>query len=374
MCGIFGFQTKGNAVLSAEQRAALLTVLSIGNERRGDDSWGFYNGEDIIKGLGGISKSVYKFLSSQYGFGHTRRGTTGAITIPNAHPFDIGDVIGAHNGIVFNHEELNKKYGRTHEVDSMHIFSHLSEGKGLDEIRAYGSIQYIEKDNPSEMYICKLSGGELSVSAIENSRGKTIGVVWSSDESHLKPALAAIGVKTSTFKIEEGMVYAVRNGGLYTTDKKLTFASRQYSELGRTWQSGFSGGGHYSSRWDDDDDTGYQKWLFKNRRGQTQLSSEQEKIWGEIRDAKALASSLSDSKEDTKEDTVPWKTSAIIVDGDDALEIPPSLAKTNLDFKSIINGTPEFSEEIGDWVSYDSQQKKFFAGGVTPTNPRIDLE
>ncbi len=417
MCGIFGFQTKNNAVLSAEQRGVLLTMLSLGNEGRGDDSWGFYNHNELIKGLGGISKSLYKFVKSEGGFGHTRRATTGSISVPNAHPFDIGSVIGAHNGIVFNHDELNKKYRRNHEVDSMHIFSHLSDGKDLEEIRAYGSIQWVDKEDVSKIKLCRLSGGELGIAALENRKGGTIGVVWSSDEKHLAAALTCLGVKHSMFKVEMGMVYVVTNGKLHTTDRKLEFASRTYSETGVTWEGGYSGsrtyrshGGHWSSGVDEDMSDQYKEWL-KNRRGQSHvqsnLSNEQGKLWEDIRDVsksekgevtgndvslnsaleeqldRELERALEDDSElsfgpnpladeegleDMEievelEEDFPLETSekkAFVVVGDGMILIPDALAECDIEFESIVKGGCEFSHKLGGWVKFDQKKSHFF--------------
>lgn len=370
ICGIWGFQAKPN-VVSTGRRASIYTMLALGNERRGDDSWGFYDsmGTKVIKGLGAMSASVHEFVDFEAGFGHTRRGTTGAITVPNAHPFEIGNIIGAHNGIIFNHEELNSKYNRDHQVDSMHIFSHLNEGKGLEELRGYGAIQWIEKDSPKDIYVCKVSSeGELSIAAIENESGKTVGVVWSSDGNHLKAALKVAGVRYTEFKVETGVVYLAQGGNLYKTERKLGFADRFTSEIGRDWRQGM-----ISS---DNSVSSYESWL-SNRRGQTQLSNEgdksdsgslfeEESLWHELHAAKNWEKEEEEVIESAVESFSNQDTRSLVVVNDNAISIPPVLKDSDVDFKTMVQtGRSEFSFLIGDWVSFDKKRGQFFVGNKT---------
>lgn len=246
MCGIFGFMFKKEGI-SSEQRGALLTVLAFGNAKRGDDSWGFWNGSrnEVTRGLGSIEKGIHRVFNSKYGFGHTRKGTCGAITIPNAHPFEIGDIVGAHNGMIMNHSELNTKYKREHEVDSMHIFSHLNESRGLDDIRGYGAIEWMKKNSPGKIYLCRLSGGDLSIRGIAGPDGKEVGIVWSSDDNHLKTALMASGFDSSEYQVEQNKVFLVEGGELFKTDKTLQLAERFSQESSYSWEDGYGHGRRY---------------------------------------------------------------------------------------------------------------------------------
>lgn len=334
-------------------------MLSCTNERRGDDSWGFFDPAEskIYKGLGGISGGVHEFIECESGFGHTRKGTTGEITIPNAHPFDIGNIIGAHNGMVFNHDELNTKYNREHAVDSMHIFSHLHEGKNLDEIRGYGSIQWVEKDSPNNIYLCRVtSEAELAIAAIEDDDSKTVGVVWSSDTNHLKAALKVSGVKFSEYKVEVGVVYLVQKGNLYKTDKTHSFSNRWTSEMNLDWRQG---------RLDVyTPSTDYQSWLSQ-RRGQTRherkgiLSDEDRNFWKQIRLAKT-----GEEKEESR------STKSVAVFEDTLVDIPDSIKESSIDWHRLIrHGGSEYSMKHEGWVSFDAKVGKFKVGtvGTGPT-------
>lgn len=57
---------------------------------------------------------------------HCRFGTHGNnMDNRNNHPIKVGNIVGVHNGVISNHEQLGEKYGRTAEVDSEVIFSSL---------------------------------------------------------------------------------------------------------------------------------------------------------------------------------------------------------------------------------------------------------
>ena len=271
-CGLSGYDCR-KVKLSTERKVALVAVLMSGNDTRGDDSSGYFNpltGESFHK-LGGLAEAVTKFYKLPFLFTHHRKATTGAITIPNAHPFDIGNVVGAHNGMITNHEELNRKYDRKHEVDSMHIFSHLDEGRDFSDISGYGAIEFIRKDDPTKIHLCRLSGGDLSIFGIGEDDKNYQGVIWSSDEDHAKAALTAANIKAFPFQIDAGVVYFVKNGMLYKSEEKLEFAPRSY--VNHTVYRGF---GH------DSDEGDYATWW--ERRALTAGAGASEKKSGDSKD------------------------------------------------------------------------------------------
>lgn len=247
MCGLFGWSFTKKTDLPDGKREVMAGVLAISNSLRGNHAWGFVartreGKARIRRGLGDISHVTG---ISAYGrfpmlMGHTRYATVGDNTIGNTHPFRLGKVTLAHNGGIWNHEELNKKYDRKCSVDSQHLLYHLVEGKDFSELEGYGAIEWIEDDS-DRVFLCRLKGGSLSTYGIEGSKDKTIGVVWSSDSDHLRSAMGQSRLDCFPYKVmEEGCVYFIENGKMYEDGRKLDLDQKS---RGRIWR------GHSRDDW-----------------------------------------------------------------------------------------------------------------------------
>ena len=234
MCGLYGICLKDNQ-LTDSKRATLIGNLARANDARGGDSWGFSaitqeNKIRIRRGLGEIQPYVWNIVDHQVVMGHSRFKTHGDKTIKNAHPFEIGKIIGAHNGVIRNHLELNKTYQRNFEVDSMHLFAHLNEGRVFSDIEGYGAIEWMDKEKLGYIYLCKMSGGSLSIYGIGDS-DKTKGIVWSSDNAHLDKALHSAGVrKYFPYRVKGGQVYIVSDGEIFVAPKMLELYEQEYKQ------------------------------------------------------------------------------------------------------------------------------------------------
>lgn len=168
MCGIFGTTS------ITDVTRQMLPILAWEMESRGRDAWGATNGDEIVKNLGPITESWQVPEHWQEGIFHTRSASTGSgKEVNNAHPFEFQTtdgkrLIGIHNGIIRNHKELNDKYQRAFEVDSMHIFAHLAGKMDLKELEGYAALAwYVDgelnfaKFNNWDMHVCLLETGEI---------------------------------------------------------------------------------------------------------------------------------------------------------------------------------------------------------------------
>ncbi len=228
MCGIFGMSWRQDAI-NVESRAILAANLAIQNDQRGGDSFGIVgfknNRYSILKGIGDLSDSAYELTGYDTLFAHTRYATNGTVSVKNAHPFKIGKIIGAHNGMIRNHHDLNKMYGRDYEVDSMHIFAHLNDDLPMNELEGYGAIEWIDKNDPSTIYLTRFRNGELAIYGIGEYEDP-IGIVWSSSYRHLIKSLAAAGINNYfRYEIRTGKTYAVKDQVLISADRNLNLSA-----------------------------------------------------------------------------------------------------------------------------------------------------
>jgi hypothetical protein len=131
----------------------------------------------------------------------------------------MGKIIGAHNGIISNHHILQEKYKRNFEVDSQHLLMHINDGLSLAEIDGYGTVTYIDKAKPHEVFLGLGSTGDLAVAGI-GLPSKTTGIVWSSVWTALEDALDIAGVhKYYQVKIDNRELYKVTNCDIYKAGK-----------------------------------------------------------------------------------------------------------------------------------------------------------
>lgn len=219
MCGLFGWQLKK----PTPRMDIVGAVLSFAMVHRGRDSWGFYNwAEPVQKGLGDMCDCVApdEFANPLSFLAHTRQATIGDKTIPNSHPFHFGNTIGAHNGSIWNYEELNKKYNRTCEVDSMHLIHHLDEDKPLSDLQGYGAVTWLNTTQPETIWLGKFNSGTLEVAELYDENGEILGSAWASTSDALYSALgtARINYKGKTLLqdkrnfIVDGEVWELKTG------------------------------------------------------------------------------------------------------------------------------------------------------------------
>jgi predicted glutamine amidotransferase len=270
MCGIYGFQVRPGHHLSTFEATAMTLTLASEMESRGRESFGgaLWTPDAIepviIKDIGKVTEKGSRLLRSFSEcawkvLGHTRQSTVGSVCPENSHPFTIGDILGVHNGMVWNHSDLWKKYPeRSHlQVDSQHIFAHLDSGLDLSEIDGYGAIMWAKKSEKyAKLYFARTDTGSFFIARLyrpETPRGERednhIGVVWASTLHAITAATERAGLEYACITYSGKRVYYVEDGEGYDANQDFTMSTHTFrtdsrTSGGRQWEDWDSGSRH----------------------------------------------------------------------------------------------------------------------------------
>ena len=77
---------------------------------------------------------IYTPIMPKALIGHNRHATQGGVTVDTAHPFEYDNVIGAHNGTVWQHSMTSLNGHRQWNVDSQIIFQHINDTGSVQEV------------------------------------------------------------------------------------------------------------------------------------------------------------------------------------------------------------------------------------------------
>jgi len=235
MCGIAGYSLSSESTV--DQMLATQTLLAAISER-GSDAVGYaYRGPGVPlavhKQRGGASELLDTLrvpAGATQTLVHVRDYTKGHPSLmPNNHPIRHGAVVGIHNGIIANDDEILARHGfeRAEQgmtVDSEAIFALAEESSSsaaaLEELRGSMAAAWMDEREPDRLYLARGMGRPLWLGLGERE------LVFASTRRALELFERYTGLRLRMSEVGEGTLYTVSGGSLERTDQfepDLTF-------------------------------------------------------------------------------------------------------------------------------------------------------
>jgi glucosamine 6-phosphate synthetase-like amidotransferase/phosphosugar isomerase protein len=221
MCGIAGYSLSASS--SVEKTLAAQALLA-GIAERGADAVGYaFSGPSlnvqIHKQRSGASELLEQLLlpaNATETLVHVRDYTKGHPRIEaNNHPIRHGAVVGVHNGIIFNDDELMEQHGFERAepqmtVDSEAIFA-LAEAadcsaKVLEQLRGSMATAWLDDRRPGELFLARGVGRPLWVGAGREE------LFFASTKHALEVLERYLGLKLRKRELAEGTLVRVSAG------------------------------------------------------------------------------------------------------------------------------------------------------------------
>jgi glucosamine 6-phosphate synthetase-like amidotransferase/phosphosugar isomerase protein len=240
MCGIAGYSLSPDSPLG---RTLTAQALLAGIAERGADAVGYASrGPDgeiaVTKLRGGASALLDEIAVSPDARDvliHVRDFTKGHPEITaNNHPIRHGAVVGVHNGIIANDDELLEKYGIERAepemtVDSEAIFAlmelHRNDARALAELRGAMATAWLDERDPQRLFLARGVARPLLLGRIEGA------VLFASTRRALTIVEAALHVKLRVQQVQEGRALEVV-GGRVTRERRFRRDRRYRDESG----------------------------------------------------------------------------------------------------------------------------------------------
>jgi glucosamine 6-phosphate synthetase-like amidotransferase/phosphosugar isomerase protein len=222
MCGIAGYSLSAD---SPVPRTLAAQALLAGIAERGADAVGYAfraPGKGAVavhkqrSGASEVLDRIHLPASATQVLLHVRDYTKGHPSIPaNNHPVRHGRVVGIHNGIIVNDDELLAGHSCARledgmSVDSEAIFALASHGQSdpaaLERLRGSMAAAWLDERRPDTIFVARGVGRPLWI-----GRGKRE-VFFASTRIALEVAERYTGLKLRKSEIEEGTLLALEQG------------------------------------------------------------------------------------------------------------------------------------------------------------------
>ena len=237
MCGIAGYSLDP---ASSVNKTLAAQALLAGIAERGADAVGYaYRGSDQVvrihkrrSGATALLDELHVPAAATQVLVHVRDYTKGHPTISaNNHPVRHGSVVGIHNGIIENDDELFVRHGIARDepemtVDSEVIFA-LVDARGtrtevLEELVGAMAAAWIDERDPAVLHLARGVGRPLWL-----ARGRHE-VLFASTRDALEVVERALGTTFLKTQVEEGRLLSLVDGEL--VDERRWSPDRSYRE------------------------------------------------------------------------------------------------------------------------------------------------
>ena len=221
MCGIAGYSLSAS---SQVDRTLAAQALLAGIAERGADAVGYAYRRGTRKaaihkqrsGASALLEQVVLPTSATEALIHVRDYTKGHPRIEaNNHPIRHGAVVGVHNGVIFNDDELMEQHGFERAepemtVDSEAIFALAEAHEGapgaLEQLRGSMATAWLDERRPGTLFLARGAGRPLWIGEGREE------MLFASTKAALEVAERFLGLKLRKRELAEGTLAVVADG------------------------------------------------------------------------------------------------------------------------------------------------------------------